>query len=836
MKPNYTFDSALEVQARIMTRDHKLRVVRQGNKAATDGKTIWLPMMIDANDEIMTDLRGMLDHEVGHCLYTDFEASRELYKPMLHNRFLKEFVNHIEDSRMEALLPIGGIGADGTMKRAYPGTRLSLDRLNQKWKYKSGLRRFAKEKVQAVDPVTGATVEVERWVTPWPIRLMIAMREIYDDKKPQMDEQTEPILVKIVDDVIALRQLTDTRSLIIACEAIRVKINEIRESLYQGGYELDDEELEAAMKACEGMQSEIPLELDPNRKDKPAKQAVGDENLDPATETTFSEDGEGMDNDEESGSSNDETDNQQPNESGDASDEENDAESDEADSDTDSDESSDESSDIAKDSSGTATNDENEKNDSEGDIKDDATSKEAESNANDKASISAEQEGDEIGSGSSGDTESNKSDGEDDSDSFGGDSDEEEDDSEISDGQMDARDEAGKSLDQTDTSDNEPEEDDSDESEYANEADRIRENAEDWSDTETEQQMMEDTDEDESEFDNHVFSTESLVEHELKEAFAKDATDSAHYTGIYDGQDIDENMVSLPFSREFDKVIDYTGKGDKAQYANRKRVIMPVVTPLRMHLERVLKVKENVKTRFDRERGGLNTRKLFSVIADKNYRRPFKETTKVETKDVAVQMLIDCSGSMDWGDKIEVARQTGLALGEALKAIQIPFEVTGFNTDGSPELQRAVMDSGLSSEELARFNRLHTILRLMIFKSFDSNDLSGICEAKTGGANVDGESVVWAAKRLADRPEKRKILIVLSDGQPADSADSRILAGDLKRVVRMLPQAGIECIGIGIQTDAPKEFYPKWVEVRNVKELPTVVMSQVSKMLIEGIG
>src|SRR5690606_23347088 len=42
--------------------------------------------------------------------------------------------------------------------------------------------------------------------------------------------------------------------------------------------------------------------------------------------------------------------------------------------------------------------------------------------------------------------------------------------------------------------------------------------------------------------------------------------------------------------------------------------------------------------------------------------------------------------------------------------------------------------------------------------------------------NVDGEAIEWATSRLLARPEKQKILIVISDGTPVD--DSTLAAND----------------------------------------------------------
>ena len=78
-------------------------------------------------------------------------------------------------------------------------------------------------------------------------------------------------------------------------------------------------------------------------------------------------------------------------------------------------------------------------------------------------------------------------------------------------------------------------------------------------------------------------------------------------------------------------------------------------------------------------------------------------------------------------------------------------------------------------------------------------------------------------------------MIVLSDGQPSyGGANHEVLAGDLKRVINIMPKAGIEPIGIGICTDDPKLFYDDYVIVNDVSKLSTVVVSKLAKMLEEG--
>ena len=79
--------------------------------------------------------------------------------------------------------------------------------------------------------------------------------------------------------------------------------------------------------------------------------------------------------------------------------------------------------------------------------------------------------------------------------------------------------------------------------------------------------------------------------------------------------------------------------------------------------------------------------------------------------------------------------------------------------------------------------------------------------------NVDGEALEWAAQRLRSRPERRKILVVLSDGAPVDDATlaangPHYLEQHLRRVIGSIVSVGdIEIGSVGIGFDVSK-YYP----------------------------
>lgn len=345
-----------------------------------------------------------------------------------------------------------------------------------------------------------------------------------------------------------------------------------------------------------------------------------------------------------------------------------------------------------------------------------------------------------------------------------------------------------------------------------------------------EDKMLKDGLGDKSAWDDQVLNVGDMINDELADHIKKEGKPSkpGEYKGGFEGSREFDSTPHIASTTRFDTVTDHSGKGSPTEYAKLKREVAPMLNPIKQTLERILKVQENAKVKTERERGGINARSLGRMASDKTYRTVFKEHTRTETNNVAVELLIDMSGSMG-GSKIHNAKLTAIALGEALKSLEIPFEVTGFFS----EYDRKVASSGVKPD--SRYNRTTEALRLHVFKDFGAQSMTGMEKLFVGSQNPDGECVAWAAKRLANRKEKRKILIVLSDGMPAtgDGSGSRLNA-DLKSKVEKIQKSGIECIGIGIQSDAVSRFYKDHVVLGNVKELPKTVLTKLSSLITKG--
>jgi cobalamin biosynthesis protein CobT len=105
--------------------------------------------------------------------------------------------------------------------------------------------------------------------------------------------------------------------------------------------------------------------------------------------------------------------------------------------------------------------------------------------------------------------------------------------------------------------------------------------------------------------------------------------------------------------------------------------------------------------------------------------------------------------------------------------------------------------------------------------------------------NVDGEAVEYAAFRLAQRRERRKVIFSLSDGEPFSChgmSNNMEMCVNLKRVCDRVRKQGIDVFGFGLGTDKPGAFYgDKWfVYLKDVLNMGQEFVREFSRIITEG--
>ena len=112
--------------------------------------------------------------------------------------------------------------------------------------------------------------------------------------------------------------------------------------------------------------------------------------------------------------------------------------------------------------------------------------------------------------------------------------------------------------------------------------------------------------------------------------------------------------------------------------------------------------------------------------------------------DIAVVILNDESGSMSSCNRITYARSASIILHDFCKGLDIPIAIYGHSEFDDVELYAYAE-----------------------FDSIDNKDQYRLMDMSARCGNRDGAALRYAAERLMTRPEAIKLLIIISDGQPA---------------------------------------------------------------------
>lgn len=226
------------------------------------------------------------------------------------------------------------------------------------------------------------------------------------------------------------------------------------------------------------------------------------------------------------------------------------------------------------------------------------------------------------------------------------------------------------------------------------------------------------------------------------------------------------------------------------------------------------------RTRFEggKKRGRIRARSLFKAQVQNDPKVMKQRVVKFNPKSTIAMTLTDFSGSMI-GDKIMHASVATHELARVLHALQISNEVHGFSTKSR------------------QINKLITLKKRG--ESFNSDEF--INRAAAGQrhmhCNADGDFLLWAGSQLMRQKAQRKILFVLSDGQPAaqDVQGHRGIYQFTEKVVKDLERMGIEVYAIGIEDRTVLDLYKHAVVINNSRELEAQLLNVMRNKLLAGM-
>jgi cobaltochelatase CobT len=240
---------------------------------------------------------------------------------------------------------------------------------------------------------------------------------------------------------------------------------------------------------------------------------------------------------------------------------------------------------------------------------------------------------------------------------------------------------------------------------------------------------------------------------------------------------------------------------------------------------------------FGEEEGLIDGRRLTQVISAPAERRIFRKEQYRFKNDCLVSFLIDCSGSMK--KYIEYIAMLVDIFGRALDQAEISSEILGFTTGNwnGGNAYRDWLAQG-RPENPGRLNEQSHF----IFKNADTGwrkarrDIAALLKTPNFREGIDGEAVAWACQRMRKHGELRKILIVISDGSPMDSAtnlanDEYYLDNHLKQVIeRYEAETDIEIYGLGVGLSLTP-YYKHCIAVDLGESLSNSVFQQILQMI-----
>lgn len=185
-----------------------------------------------------------------------------------------------------------------------------------------------------------------------------------------------------------------------------------------------------------------------------------------------------------------------------------------------------------------------------------------------------------------------------------------------------------------------------------------------------------------------------------------------------------------------------------------------------------------------------------------------------DEKRLAVGLLVDESGSMSYGDRITHARKTAVVLYDFCKSLGIPITIYGHSTDCS----------GVALYSYAEFD------------SIDNDDCYRLMDMTARNGNRDGAALRFMAEHLYKRPETQKLLILISDGQPADCGYSGTEAeADLRGIKKEYEKKGVILFSaaVGDDKETIKRIYKDgFLDITKLEELPKNMAQLVKQYLV----
>lgn len=222
----------------------------------------------------------------------------------------------------------------------------------------------------------------------------------------------------------------------------------------------------------------------------------------------------------------------------------------------------------------------------------------------------------------------------------------------------------------------------------------------------------------------------------------------------------------------------------------------------------------------DQQRGGKQTglvmgRRLDAHALCRNDGKVFYKNNLPNTiPRISVGLLLDESGSMRSRDRCTYARAAAIILYDFCQALNIPIMVYGHSTSWR---------DGVDLYSYAEFD------------SIDRNDKYRMMDIAARGSNRDGAALRFVAEQLSKRNEEVRILMLVSDGQPADVGyDGTAAEEDLRGIKQEYKRKGLLFVAAAIGEDKPnieRIYGDSFLDITDLNQLPVKLTAVIKRFM-----
>jgi MoxR-like ATPase len=254
---------------------------------------------------------------------------------------------------------------------------------------------------------------------------------------------------------------------------------------------------------------------------------------------------------------------------------------------------------------------------------------------------------------------------------------------------------------------------------------------------------------------------------------------------------------------------------NRKEYHNMAANLLPVIRELIRKTNPLLE--HEVSAEFAKSQL-YGTKFCADQAASLDFRVFARKRPPMEEPSLAVALRIDESASMSAFGRLEAAKQAAVALYEFCTGCGIPIMVYGDTADRSKQEQMS-------------------IYAYVDFESKDADEKYALMNIQARSNNRDGMALRIISDRLLNAPQKTKLIISISDGQPKAMPDytGEKAASDMRSTLQEYRHKDIQFLAaaIGQDKEAIRELYgaENTLDITDLRQLPARLVQIIARFL-----